>query len=548
MWNTWIKHSGLSLDPQWRRFFFQFLGVSLLLHGLSAILSVGFYHTDEHFQIIEFLNLKLGGTSAAELPIEYSQKMRPWLFPGLLFLLTRVFQFFGISSPFALALGYRSFSSLLGLLSSAALALCCTRWFPRPESLNPKQRERNFNIRTWAVAALGGIWYLPALHARPSSENLASSTFFLALSLITLSLPEEKNPTPPSRSLLWIFGLAGALFGFSFEFRYQVVFMILGALYHLAFITRVNPRLLLALIFGGSLSLILGRWVDFWGYGEFTWTPWNYFNYILVQNHVSDSETSTFWDYFRRALTETFPPLGFLLLLSLPLAWFKNPKHILTLSTAPLFLVHTLIAHKELRFLFPLAPAAPLLLIQSLLPQTSDSHSPKPFLPLSALRSLPTQVAVKFLLFLNILALILTTISPACGPVVFYEKLFDFTQRLDAQELLIHSYPLSFFDAGGVNIHFYHPPKIQIRNLPQAQEFLERVKTQKGPHWLVTPRAQLNLTSNGALYLPELQSYCQAQFSTLPDWTKKFKFFSSLPQVRNFTLYRCESLQVSSDF
>jgi hypothetical protein len=42
------------------------------------------------------------------------------------------------------------------------------------------------------------------------------------------------------------------------------------------------------------------------------------------------------------------------------LFWIRFPRHLLTWVTLPHFLVHSLIAHKEIRFLFPIFPAATL--------------------------------------------------------------------------------------------------------------------------------------------------------------------------------------------
>ena len=40
------------------KFLRNMLIVSLLLHVAAAFLSAGFYHSDEHFQILEFLTTK----------------------------------------------------------------------------------------------------------------------------------------------------------------------------------------------------------------------------------------------------------------------------------------------------------------------------------------------------------------------------------------------------------------------------------------------------------------------------------------------------------
>ncbi|NJK90330.1 MAG: hypothetical protein HC923_13730 [Myxococcales bacterium] len=39
-------------------------------------------------------------------------------------------------------------------------------------------------------------------------------------------------------------------------------------------------------------------------------------------------------------------------------AWLRRPFHVLSLSAWPFLLIHLLIGHKELRFLFPIAPVA----------------------------------------------------------------------------------------------------------------------------------------------------------------------------------------------
>jgi hypothetical protein len=57
-----------------------------------------------------------------------------------------------------------------------------------------------------------------------------------------------------------------------------------------------------------------------------------------------------------------FAPLDLLVALVLVAAWVRCPRHLLTWATAPLALVHCAIAHKELRFLFPIAMLSPVLL------------------------------------------------------------------------------------------------------------------------------------------------------------------------------------------
>lgn len=48
---------------------------------ITALFSVGAYHADEHYQILEFAGLKLGLTSAENLPWEFHYQMRQTLQP-----------------------------------------------------------------------------------------------------------------------------------------------------------------------------------------------------------------------------------------------------------------------------------------------------------------------------------------------------------------------------------------------------------------------------------------------------------------------------------
>ena len=56
---------------------------SYLFLILSSIFSVGFYHPDEHYQILEFANYKLGNINSSQLPWEFHEKIRPTLQPLL---------------------------------------------------------------------------------------------------------------------------------------------------------------------------------------------------------------------------------------------------------------------------------------------------------------------------------------------------------------------------------------------------------------------------------------------------------------------------------
>ena len=197
---------------EWRGFVYRWMGLSLILHLVSAYFSRGYHSADEYFQILEFLNYKLGHTPAQDLAVEFSERMRPWMQPFLYGCMTKIWVMFGVTSPFTWAFSFRLITGLVGWSSSLALALRARDWFK-------SERAQKF-----AVMASALMWFLPSLHARPSSESLAGSVFILALALADwLATPHPgriRELSFQKRVLPWL--LVGTLLGLSFEVRFQM--------------------------------------------------------------------------------------------------------------------------------------------------------------------------------------------------------------------------------------------------------------------------------------------------------------------------------------
>ena len=161
------------INDDWKKFLKRWMAVSLALHLVTAYFSVGYHSADEYFQILEFLNFKLGGTPLSDLAVEFGERMRPWTQPFIYWCLVKVWQALGIDSPFTWATSFRLLTSLIGWLSLLALAWRAREWFSKNE------RAWRFCVRAAAL-----LWFLPALHARPSSESLAGSAFLIGLALV----------------------------------------------------------------------------------------------------------------------------------------------------------------------------------------------------------------------------------------------------------------------------------------------------------------------------------------------------------------------------
>ncbi len=533
MLNAFLIKSGLKVEPHELKFIFRWLFLALILHVIAAVMSTGFYHVDEHFQILEFMNYKLGRSPVHELPLEYGQLMRPWLLPALLTGITKFLLALGIQSPFDWALSYRLFASLLGWFSTAGLALCCLKWFPEfPKFSNKKWRHG-------AVMALTLLWYMPSLHARPSSENLAGSAFFMGLSFLLLGSPSLSPTRTPSRnspesgpervpaSVAWI---SGILFGFAFEFRYQVAFMILGFLLWLLVVAKIPIRQIVPLLLGMLIPIGLGTWADQWGYGQWTCAPWNYLNYNIIQNHVSDTDQTQWWDYFRRAFTESWPILGFLTLVSFLIAWVRHPKHVLTWSLAPFFLAHEIIGHKEFRFLFPMAHAGGVLLMLSIWPTPHIKFLNFPKKANSLNNSNSLNKWVQGLVCLNLIALIITSSIPAGMPIRFYSYLYSHS----SPRLEVYYKDDSLFNFGGAIMNFYRSPTLTLTHLTKYSDLMLKLDQTKQPLRLFSPHSTLPQEAGA------LPSQCNVEFSTLPEWLEHFRSLGFLNRVTNWTLFKCQ--------
>ncbi len=516
---------GLKDEPQWKAFLFRWLSLSLVLHLITSIFSIGHHSADEYFQILEFLSFKLGNTPAHHLPTEFREQMRPWMQPGIYWCMTRIWQFFGVYNPFTWATSFRMFSGLIGWLSAVGLALCSRFWFA------------DMKARKLAVISLALIWFFPVLHVRPSSENLAGSTFLLALCLADLTSRQKHDQKSWTQSWAPAWFAVGGLLGLSFEFRFQMGFMIAGIFaWILIYLWRshiIPLRSLVALSLGSTLIFLLGRWVDSWGYGHWVLSPYNYFSFNLIRGEVSKYGTAPWWDVFRMSATETWPVLGLILAVATAIAWFRHPRHILTWSQVPFFLVHEFIAHKELRFFFPIALAGPILLTLSLysspnqrLLSLEGSKYPKGLIRLA-------RWTWNFFLVNNIAALIGAMFMPFARTVQFYQGLYQIipplTRTFDLYTLDRDPYILL-----GNPVFFYRPTELRVHKFTSYPEFQEIVKAQEGPIWLFDTRFHLPVEAESLLPI------CHPVYQTFPPFVEKMNWGNWLERTLTWSLYRCE--------
>ena len=305
---------------------------SLVLLGLvtfvTAWFSTLFYFPDEHYQVLEFMGLKLGITAPAELPWEYGAHIRPWTQSFIYYALARGAMALGLNDLFAVTFVLQL---LTGLFSLAGLSL-----FAR-SVMETMERDEKQAFASYLLL----LGFLPYLFVRTSSETFAAAFFTAGLAVAMRG-----------RALFW----AGVLCGLAFDSRYQAGIMIAGLAAWLFLIARAHALLLAQFSVGVLAAVALGALADRWGYGFWNPTPWLYFKANLVDGVAAQKfGTDPVFAYLYLLPVQFFFAITLVVMAGMVAMWLRNPRHVLTWISLPFVLVHMALGHKEARFLFPLA-------------------------------------------------------------------------------------------------------------------------------------------------------------------------------------------------
>jgi len=477
--------SRLRDSPKFARQIFWFLGISLVLHLITAIYSVGFFSWDEHFQTFEFLSPRLGRGPVSALPWEYAHAARPWLQPFLYYGVIRFLQFFGVQNAAVWSGAVRVLSGILSWSALVALVVCSKRWFTQ---------ESGARLKAVALAAF--LCFIPFLDVRTSSENLSAAIFFLGLAAYFLA-------GTSFRRVLF----AGVLMGLSLQFRYQGAFMVLG---FLGFLCVVEKKWREAAWLVGWIALVsfAGVGVDSLGYGHWVFVPWNYFRVNLIEGRANAFSRDPIWFYFVKYI-ELVPPIGALCLAGVILGWVRKPRHVLTWVTLPLFLVSCLIRHKETRFLFPLVPAAPFLIAMGL-----EGFS-------EGMIQRAWRLARWILVPVNSVLLLVFMFKPAYSPFLLY----GFVGSHPEIRKIVYRDENPFVQIRALQTNFFKPPGVALRQIP-SYPALEDELQREGQFWLFEGSFQLP-SEAGAL-----QQQCEVRFSAFPLWLNRLAATPLAPILR----------------
>ena len=498
-------------DKVWISYFKKCMLISLVLHVLAAIYSVGFHHFDEHFQILELLNLKLDGNTIKSLTWEFDVGMRPWLQSWILYVMTKGMLLVGIESPFIHTLFFRLLSSLIGWFSLVLVGFLSYRWV-----CVYKLKEKWARYIIWPLIL---CWFYPYIHARVSSDNWGAVFFTIAFCLVLLFYPQnaklEDNELRPFKGErysipAWVVFIAGIVFGFSFQFRYQMGICIFFFYLWCLIYGRMKISSGLIMTFALILSLCIGLLVDGWGYGKFTFSAWNYFFYDVIEGIPGKTIANPWYDYFRLALLRGIPPISLVLMLGTIVFWWKFKSHPLTWITLPFFLVHNVFLHKELRYIFILVLLSPIMTTLAI-----------QFFGIHKFQNKFWKAGFYLILFCNTILLFVSIMKPANVAPAFYSHINKKNIKT------VYYKGENPFTILGLKLNYYNPQHPEINKMESYPQ-----KNFKG--WYVTTRGR------DFFHMEKDVLHCKLDYITYPKWTFAFNVFHWVEKSRIWALFKCE--------
>ncbi len=307
-----------------------------LLAGLIVQIATAwdgfFFHSDEYFQIIEFAAHKYHFGVTGKLTWEFTEQIRPSIQIHFFNWWHNVLSVIGINDPFlVLNLLY----VLIGIVFFAISNYLIIDRFKDKTYLPKLLWLNNF------------FWVMPYLRCKYSAEMMGALICITGIILL-YKLIEKKSSPLNALSLL----ITGLIFSISFYCRFQMLFAFAGLLIWFALVHWQQWKKGLVVLTGFIIGVGFNTWLDKLFYGDWVCTPYRYFYANLIEGKAASFGTSPWWYYLVILLAIGIPLAGFALFsfFAKAMTLYKNP---FVLSTLFFVIGHSMVGHKEERFIFP---------------------------------------------------------------------------------------------------------------------------------------------------------------------------------------------------
>ena len=462
----------------------------LFIYAIAAWFSFGYHYPDEHFQVLEFCNYKLGKIEASQLPWEFKAQMRPGLQPAITFIIIQGLKFFHINNPFLYAFVLRLIIAFLGWLVICKLILLLLKNFTTEKG------------KFFFVFVSFFVWFTPYINVRFASENASAIAL---LGAIYFLLKEKKTIH---------FFIAGLLLGFSFYFRYQIAFAIIGVGLWLLF-QKEKFKNVLFICIAFLIVAAICTLIDYWMYEQWVCTPYNYYFFNITKGIAAANGVEPWYFYFQWFILIGFIPVSIFLFLFFFTGIATKPKNILAFAAIPFLLAHIVLDHKEMRFIFPMI--FPFTFFVAL-----GFEKLQPYL-----NNIFLKIIWHITLFINLGLLVFRCFVPAQEAVDCYKYLYD---NYNKKPVTIICVGVSLYKLSGLDVSFYKADSIKEVDVSTLDEAKNHITKNS-----IKSALMLNeeISFSGRIENYSLKRiYC-----TYPDWVLKFNFNNWEQKTRVWSLW-----------
>lgn len=411
---------------------------SLIVQLIVCMNQPGFYHPDQHFQIIEFSSYQLHKNSAAAHVWEINDFVRSTLQIYIFSAFRIVCDFISLHDPYQQLTFLRV---LLGLVAFVLFNLIAIHYF--------KNKKRN--ILYFVLLILNLSWILPYTRTLYSSELLSSIFFFGALFWYDLKKEKPNN-------FFTLFSI-GFLFCLAFYFRFQIGFALVGFGVWMIFFEKKYSKLF-PLAIGFIIAFIINTYLDERFYHQWVFTPYHYFHVNISEGKAASFGTSSFLNYVGLLVAVVIaPPFSIILIYYSLKSFLKKYKEPIFITVIFFIVGHCMIGHKEERFLFPVFNVLPIIIGWGLPELINYLHNCKKWIAYS----FKTIMAIS--ICLNIILLGFLMFVPYSQTVAFSSQ---FKKEFNHQPATIYCLNRSPFETeSGLPLTFYQNsfPELELKKV-----------------------------------------------------------------------------------
>lgn len=312
--------------------------IAALVYFTAAWFGVGYYGEDEFQHVILNAQYLCGDVDVTYMPLDFQVRWRSMVQPIIAAAVFKTCGAFGITDPFVLTLALRLLTALLAL------------WVLHG-AIRTIQRTLASEFQKPLILLSYFLWFIPVLNIRFTGEAWSGLFLLRGLTVLLDEQPKRRHVT------------AGIWFATAILFRFAVAMVPFGVVLWLVFIERTSRRDMLRFLIAGASVLLFGAIIDSLAYGEPAATLWNYTVSGLRGDQASIHTQLPWYHYLLFIAKYAVLPIGLLLVGAFAILLVWRPKHVLVWALLPFLIAHSILVVKELRFLFPLAPLMPWMLI-----------------------------------------------------------------------------------------------------------------------------------------------------------------------------------------